>query len=363
MFRKKRKIQRERLSPTLHSLIKDEYKHHPEPEPEFGSEERDDDDDDDDDGEEEFVVVQVGWSDDEIDPEEGPSIVGKGKGKRKASSSSPVSKSKAKPSKTAAAKRKKPRKSSLVKRKNMSAASSLVPLSEFETPRWANMAPGKKAAALKTYVKVYGKHSLGCKLRCITEPVQDAVVNLETDLISAHGNATFLELGFKEDPILRTCNKRYHTAFHSLLKTLDKLRDKVMTDLIQFIQHDVALFCTLEDELDGFVREVGNQSEDVVRANPPPQPERMINLSLFNRNPSAKGSGGRKKFGGNSTHVTGSSSSTRRTASGGISSTASSLGAGGSGQGRTASGNRGKKTTGLRPVMNEFVDYTSRLSS
>jgi hypothetical protein len=347
-------------------LIKEDQKHEDPLKNLFSS--------DDSENEEEFVVVQVGGSEEasEKGKEEGSSF-GKGGGggesgrKRKrisadatTATAATTTKKKKTTGKTGKTGKRKPR-NTLIKRGNRSNTSGVIPLSEFGTSRWTNMAPGKKAAALKTYVEVYGKHSLGRKLRCITEPVQVAAVNLELDLISAHGNATFLEQGFREDAILKSCHKRYRTAFNSLLKTLNKLRDKVMTDVIQFIQHDVGLFCTLEDELDGFVREVGNQSNDVVRANPPPQPERMINLSLFNRHPSTRGSGRRKKIGGSSTHVTGSASSTRKTTSGGISSSAS-LGAG-SRQSRTASGNRGKKTTGLRPVMNEFVDYTSRLSS
>ncbi|MHA1680396.1 MAG: hypothetical protein ACTSUE_05270 [Promethearchaeota archaeon] len=262
--------------------------------------------------------------------------------------------------------RKRPRKALLKKRKTgVPLFASSPGLAGAESSNWSSMDPGKKAAALKTYIEVYARRSLARKLRCIHDCAQTAMNNLETDLISAHGNATFLELGFKEDSALRKGDQRYHSAFFSLLKTLDKLREKVIPDLLQFVQHDVMLFWTLEDELNGFVREVGNQSEDVVRANPPPQPERMINLSIFNRHPNTRSSGGKKRFsngGGSGSHVTGSASSTRRTAAGGISSNAS-LGTRGAGSTRTAAGNRGKKTTGLRPVMNEFIDYTCRLSS
>jgi hypothetical protein len=376
LFRKKAKPPNDALRTSegpVYSLIKEEPPPPPLKETEpplsierlFSSESEDD-------GAEEFVVVQIAGSEesdapvlDELenvedltqnplltDPLPPSKSLSTSKKRKKAESATPKSKT---------SKRKKPRKT-LISRRNRRSVGQVVPPSELGTPMWINMAPGKKAAALKTYIEVYGKRSLARKLRCITQTAQTAVDNLETELISLHGNATFLELGFKEDAALSTCNKRYQTAFNCLLKTLNHLTDKVSKDLLQFVQHDIALFCVLEDELDGFVREVGSQSNDVVRANPPPQPERMINLSCFNRYPSARSSGGRKRFGGSGSHISGSSTSTRRTASGGISSNAS-LGSGGAVQGRSATGNRGKKTTGLRPVMNEFVDYTCRLSS
>jgi hypothetical protein len=284
-----------------------------------------------------------------------------GAGKRKASPLEVAEEGSSSSSKTKKG-RKRARKTLVKKRGNHGAKPIFTGGSGADSASWASMDPGKKAAALKTYIEVYARHSLARKLRCIHETAQTAMNNLETDFISAHGNASFLEVGLKEDSILRKSDKRYHTAFFSLLKMLDKLRDHVIPDLMKFVQHDVMLFWALEDELDGFVREVGNQSEDVVRANPPPQPERMINLSIFNRHPNTRSSGGKRRFsngGGSGSHVTGSASSTRRTASGGISSNT----AGGNGQGRTAAGNRGKKTTGLRPVMNEFIDYTCRLAS
>lgn len=280
-----------------------------------------------------------------------------------------VSSKRKKPSKTPSKSKRRRKQSGKAFLKKRGSANPLLSgeseLSGAGFPGWALMDPGKKAAALKTYIDVYAEQSLARKLRCIHESAQTAMNNLETDFISAHGNATFLELGFKEDSVLRKCDQRHRNAFFSLLKTLDKLRDDVIPNLMKFVQHDVMLFWSLEDELSGFVRELGNQSEDVVRANPPPQPERMINLSIFNRHPNTRNSGGKKRFsngGSSGSHVTGSASSTRRTAAGGISSNTS-LGTGVSGQGRTTAGNRGKKTTGLRPVMHEFVDYACRLSS
>ncbi len=262
--------------------------------------------------------------------------------------------------------KKKPRSSLLKKRRELSKRNSsgarnanrvtTVPLG------WDNLSPGKKAAILKTYVETYGKRRLVRKLRCIRETVQTAVTSLETDLIGLYDNCMVLKLGFEEDPTLHSTDKRYHTTFKTLLKTVEKLREKTSTDLLQFVQHDVYLFGTLEDEVDGFSREVGQQSDDIVRTTMGPQPERMINLSTFSTHPSTRGTKGKKKGGGSGSHITGSSSSTRRTSAGGISSTAA-LSSGASGQSRAATGNRGKKSTGLRPVMNEFIDYTSRLSS
>ncbi len=234
---------------------------------------------------------------------------------------------------------------------------------ESSTRAWGTLPPGSKAAALKTYTDAYGKHSLSRQLRCVRKSVQTTVSSLETDLIAAYNNALFLKLGFEEDAALKSADKRYRSAFASLLKNLDKLNDKTMFNLLQFVRHDVHLIHSIEDEINGFVREVANQCDDVVHAYPPPQPERMINLSLFDRHPSTRGSGGKKRSGsGTSSHITGSASSTRRTAAGGLSSSAA-LSSGSSGQGRAAAGNRGKKSTGLRPVMNEFTDYLSRLSS
>jgi hypothetical protein len=236
---------------------------------------------------------------------------------------------------------------------------------EISPIEWSSMSRGEKASALKTYTQIYGKRALACKLRCIREYAQTSMENMEHDLISAHGNATFLALGFEEDNALQKCDKRYQTAFKTMMKTIDKLRNKTVLDLKKFVQHDTWLFWTLEDEVDGFIREVGNQSNDIVRANPPPQPERMINLSIFSRHPSTKSSGGKKKYGDSSSgsHITGSASSTRRTSGGGISSTTGLGSTAGGTQSRSSAGNRGKKSTGLRPVMNEFVDYTCKLSS
>lgn len=209
---------------------------------------------------------------------------------------------------------------------------------------WSSMSSANKAAAMKTFAEVYGKNNISNKLACITEKATNALRALEINIQNTRDNAQVLENGFETDPSLKNADKRFVDAFRSLYKSLDVVAGKPLQDISAFVRHDVQNIHQIEEENDNFTRTVGQQCEDIALAYPYVPPKFMFNANLFGRHASsrAKGRKGGKKKG------RGGRSSGRR---------------GSGGQGSRSAGSRTRKTTGLRPLMSEIIQFYMRTSS
>lgn len=232
---------------------------------------------------------------------------------------------------------------------------------------WNAMSIPDKASALKTYVNRYGKHTISEQLKCIHKNASQGISKLESLTEAISNNVDVLSFAMEKDIPISKSSDAYSSAVEGIVQDILCLREEVIPLLSSFVHEDVHSIEEIQQEIEGFIYEVGEQCDDVLFANPPPPPEEMLNTSLFSVYQSAKSHGRRKSS--NTSRVPPNTFKSGVFSTGSMHPGASVLlhqTSGRSGKtslGKTGSSDRRRRSIGMCPIKSEFCRNLENLFS